>query len=142
MTQGDPAPTFSTGDVGTELWFENDRVRVWQLKLEPGQAAGFHTHREDYFWAVLDGGKGLARDPDGSTREYEFKEGQVGWTELSWPVSWTHDHVNVGNNTVRMIVVEIKKQGELPQPGAYVAHGTSGNRSGRQGAPETPHAAG
>src|SRR6476646_5201570 len=88
MAEADDRP-FASSEVGTELWFENERVRVWQLKLEPGQRAGFHTHREDYFWAVVDGGKGQARDPDGAVREYEFKVGQVSWTDLPWPVSWT-----------------------------------------------------
>ena len=100
---------FASSEVGTELWFENDRVRVWQIKLEPGQRSGFHTHREDYLWVVVDGGKGQARDPDGVTRDYEFKEGQVHWTDLPWPVSWTHEHTNIGETTLRLVVVEVKK---------------------------------
>ena len=33
------APT--NHDVGTTLWFENEHVRVWEVRLEPGQRAPF-----------------------------------------------------------------------------------------------------
>ena len=29
------------GDIATKLLFENDRVRVWEMQLEPGQPATF-----------------------------------------------------------------------------------------------------
>ena len=29
-------------DVGTKLLFENDRVRVWDLTLPPGESTGKH----------------------------------------------------------------------------------------------------
>ena len=28
------------GDVGTKLIFENDRVKVWEFTLQPGEAVG------------------------------------------------------------------------------------------------------
>ena len=35
-------------DVGTELIFENDRIRVWALVLQPGESSKFHRHENDY----------------------------------------------------------------------------------------------
>ena len=31
-------------DVGTARLFENDRVIVWEMLLEPGESAGPHRH--------------------------------------------------------------------------------------------------
>jgi hypothetical protein len=36
------------GDVGSRLLFENDRVRVWELCLEPGEESDLHEHTLDY----------------------------------------------------------------------------------------------
>ena len=36
------------GDVGSRLLFENDRVRVWELCLEPGAESDLHEHTLDY----------------------------------------------------------------------------------------------
>ena len=40
-------------DVGTKLLFENDRVRVWDLCLQPGEGTGLHRHENDYLYVVI-----------------------------------------------------------------------------------------
>jgi hypothetical protein len=45
-------PTEPTEQVGTRIMFENDRVRVWDLALEPGESLEKHIHRLDYFFIV------------------------------------------------------------------------------------------
>ena len=35
------------GDVGTTKLFENDDIRVWELRLEPGERSDLHQHRHD-----------------------------------------------------------------------------------------------
>ena len=30
-------------DVGTRLWLENDAIRVWEVRLKPGERCPFHT---------------------------------------------------------------------------------------------------
>lgn len=56
----------SNHDVGTALWFENEHVRVWEVRLEPGKRAPFHSHSQTYFWTCIDPGKGFQRFPDGT----------------------------------------------------------------------------
>src|SRR5947209_15896182 len=34
--------------VGSKLLFENERVRVWELRLAPGQREALHEHKLDY----------------------------------------------------------------------------------------------
>jgi predicted metal-dependent enzyme (double-stranded beta helix superfamily) len=36
------------GDVGSRLLLENERVRVWELTLEPGEESHLHQHTLDY----------------------------------------------------------------------------------------------
>ena len=43
--------------VGSKLLFENDRVRVWELRLEPGQREALHEHKLDYVMVQIDGDK-------------------------------------------------------------------------------------
>ena len=32
------------GEVATKVLFENDRVRVWEMRLEPGESSPVHRH--------------------------------------------------------------------------------------------------
>lgn len=43
--------------VGSKMLFENDRVRVWELRLEPGQIEALHEHKNDYVMIQIDGDK-------------------------------------------------------------------------------------
>ncbi len=36
-------------DIGTTLWFENERMRVWEIRLDPGERGPFHIHTRRYF---------------------------------------------------------------------------------------------
>ena len=36
------------GCVGTELLSETDKVRVWIIRLRPGERVGFHRHVLNY----------------------------------------------------------------------------------------------
>jgi beta-alanine degradation protein BauB len=45
------------GDVASRLLFENDRVRVWEMDLAPGDSSDVHEHRLDYVLVQLEGDK-------------------------------------------------------------------------------------
>jgi predicted metal-dependent enzyme (double-stranded beta helix superfamily) len=45
------------GDVATRLLMENDRVRIWEMALEPGQASDLHRHDLDYVLVQVAGDK-------------------------------------------------------------------------------------
>ena len=46
------------GCVGSQLLSENERVRIWIIRLKPGERIGFHRHVLDYFWTSVNGGRG------------------------------------------------------------------------------------
>ena len=45
--------------VGTQKVFENERVIVWHLDLEPGEQGERHTHHLDYVVKVVSGWREL-----------------------------------------------------------------------------------
>ena len=63
--------------VGTELLSENERTRVWIIRLAPGERVGFHRHVLDYFWTCVTGGRGRQHVNDGKTVEYTYAPGET-----------------------------------------------------------------
>jgi beta-alanine degradation protein BauB len=47
--------TAPLGDVGTKLLYEDDRVRIWEIKLQPGEETPPHRHDNDYYIITVDG---------------------------------------------------------------------------------------
>jgi len=45
------------GDVATRVLFENDKVRVWEMDLAPGESSDLHEHTLDYLLIQLEGDK-------------------------------------------------------------------------------------
>ena len=50
------------GDIATNLLFENDRVRVWEMRLDPGDRSAVHEHTLDYVMVQISGDTMAARD--------------------------------------------------------------------------------
>ena len=98
----------SNHEIGTRLWFEDDRIRVFELKLEPGQRAPFHVHDEDYFWTVVDPGRGLQRFADGTYVVVDYRVGDTKCLEHSADNRLIHDLENVGDTILRFVTVELK----------------------------------
>jgi hypothetical protein len=66
------------GGVGTRLLFENDRVRVWELRLAPGERSDLHQHELDHVLVQIAGDR-VAVEPDAATAGpyTEYFEGQI-----------------------------------------------------------------
>ena len=61
--------------VGSSLLSENERVRVWEIRLRPGERIGFHRHVLNYFWTSVTGGRGRQHLMDGNTPTTRAKRG-------------------------------------------------------------------
>jgi len=94
--------------VGTRIQFENDHVRVWEIRLEPGERAAFHIHDQTYFWTVVDPGRGLQRFPDGTYVVRDYGPGETRYLVQSPENAMVHDLENVGEATMRFVTVELK----------------------------------
>jgi hypothetical protein len=45
------------GQVGDKVLFENEHIRMWEVRLEPGQTIPFHIHHHPYLIVSLGGGE-------------------------------------------------------------------------------------
>ena len=93
--------------VGTSLWFENERIRVWEVRLEPGAHCPFHAHRAPYFWTCVASGTGRQRSGDGVVRVQRYREGDTRFTDLSDRAPLLHDLENIGETALRFVTVEL-----------------------------------
>ena len=95
-------------EIGSKLLFENERVRVWDLRLEPGESTGKHRHRNDYLYVVIGDGHLQAVDSDGNKGEPRpMSDGDVRWRDLGGQDD-VHEAVNTGDQPWRNIIVELR----------------------------------
>lgn len=85
------------------LKLENPRVRVLEATLKPGDKEQTHSHPA-YIIYVIEGGKFRNHAADGAVSDGEFKTGDVIYRD---PV--THWAENIGDTTIRLVLVELKK---------------------------------
>ena len=89
--------------VGTRLIFENDRVRVWEFTLLPGESIEAHTHDHDYFFYPIEGATLEVTRETGTTRltlnagEVYFRQGGD-----------THAARNIDDHRYHEVLVELK----------------------------------
>jgi hypothetical protein len=93
--------------LGTTVWFENDRIRVWEVLLEPGERGAFHSHTTNYFWTVVEGSRGLQRFSDGTFVVRDYLVGETKYLEHTPDSALIHDLENVGDSTLRFVTVEL-----------------------------------
>jgi hypothetical protein len=95
-------------DVGTRLLFENDRVRVWDLRLAPGESTGLHRHTTDFLYVVIGDGTLQTVFPDGNREPPRaMRDGDVRFRDVRDET--VHAAVNAGGSPWRNIVVELKR---------------------------------
>ena len=110
--------------VGTQKVFEDDRVVVWHLDLQPGEQGERHTHVLDYVVKVVSGSTLEVSGPNGEFLDtVQLESGGavafrvVGDQILSdrpgYPtVPATHSATNIGPTTFREVLIEFKKTRE------------------------------
>jgi hypothetical protein len=98
-----------TERVGTRLLFENDRVRVWELALAPGESLEKHIHRLDYVILVESGGLLRSAEPDdpAGRRDIQFQDLQVEFRQAG-AGKVDNRLTNIGSKPHRNYVIELK----------------------------------
>src|SRR3954451_19492789 len=92
--------------VGTRLISETERVRVWEIRLKPGERIGFHRHVLDYFWTAVTAGRGRSRMQDGTTVEKSYCAGETQHESYGPGESKIHDLENTGDAELVFVTVE------------------------------------
>ena len=93
------------GQVATRLLFENERVKVWEMLLAPGESSDLHRHDLDYLLYILEGTAIDADQPDGSSFTIPVEPGQI----LFVPRGNTERAVNRSAVRFRELLVELKE---------------------------------
>ncbi len=106
----------NNGCVGTTLLSEDDRVRVWIIRLAPGERIGFHRHVLDYFWTCVTGGRGRQHVHDGTTVEYTYRPGETRHESYGHGQFKVHDLENVGDKDMIFMTVEFLDSANKPLP--------------------------
>ncbi|MGN6462938.1 MAG: hypothetical protein ACTHLY_17290 [Pseudolabrys sp.] len=102
--------------VGSMLLSENEKLRVWMIKLAPGERIGFHRHVLDYFWTSVNGGRGRQHVHDGSTVEYTYQPGETRHETYGAGEVKVHDLTNIGDTDMIFMTVETKQSANKPLP--------------------------
>jgi hypothetical protein len=92
------------GDVGTRLLFENTRVKVWEMVLEPGESSDLHHHTMDYVLCFLEGESIDADPPDRPSYRAPITPGQCVFVKRGG----TERAVNRSPVRFRELIVELK----------------------------------
>jgi quercetin dioxygenase-like cupin family protein len=104
------------GCVGTELLSESDKVRVWTIRLKPGERVGFHRHVLDYFWSAITPGRGRQHLQDGSTVEHSYQAGETRHETYAKGRFKVHDLENIGDTELVFATVEFLNSANAPLP--------------------------
>lgn len=94
------------GDVANRFLFENERVKVWEMVLEPGEESDFHEHTLPYLLCILEGESIDADFEGGRSLRIPVEAGQVFYIE---PGN-RETAVNRGAVRYREILIELKEK--------------------------------
>ncbi len=64
------------GDVASRVLLENDRVRIWEMDLAPGESSDVHEHTLDYILVQVAGDR-IAGIPDTNGPYKDYIEADV-----------------------------------------------------------------
>jgi hypothetical protein len=106
--------------VGTNLIFENEKIKVWELFLHPGEKIASHDHRLGYMFYVFEGGTIAVYNAD--DQQINTLEMVAGDTLAFYPdgkflrssdgilskIQTYHSAKNIGDTIYREILVEMK----------------------------------
>jgi hypothetical protein len=108
-----------TTDVGTEILFENEVVRVWRMFLAPGASSDVHVHRHDHVFVYANPSHMRAdvvgeEDPIRQPAD----EGFVYYREVGAAGLPPHQLTNVGSTDSTHYIVELlgESRSRTPQP--------------------------
>ena len=90
--------------TGYQLILENERVRIYRLKLEAGQSTEFFTRELPNLTVVISPAKVQMESPKQKNRMEDFKPGEFRW----WAGSTSHRLKNMGLTNFEAIEIELK----------------------------------
>jgi predicted metal-dependent enzyme (double-stranded beta helix superfamily) len=98
------------GGVGTRMLFENDRVRVWELDLQPGEESAVHQHELDYLLVQIEGDRiAVVPEPDTQGPYPDYLEADAVPGVVAYIARGGIETArNVGEKRYRELIIELK----------------------------------
>jgi len=90
--------------------FENDQVRVSDIRFKPGDKIAAHSH-PDHLLYILSPGTIQLSYAGGTAKSVNAETGQVLWSEAE-----SHSSENTGATEVHALIVELKQESQQPEP--------------------------
>jgi len=100
---GDPI-----GDVADHVLFEDDKVRIWEMKLAPGEHSDLHRHEHDYYLVIFQGDLVAGVTPKGSPMDSFVGIVPPQGNTVAVPKGGVEWAWNVGEQTYHEILIELK----------------------------------
>ncbi len=97
------------GDVANTVLFEDDHVRIWEMKLEPGDHSDLHHHEHDYYLVIDSGDLVAGIPPKDSPMDFFVGKVPPQGNTVRVPKGGTEWALNVGKKTYHEILFELKK---------------------------------
>ena len=99
------------GDIANKLLFENDRVRIWEMRLPAGSASPIHKHEFDHVLIQIAGDRvAVAPEPDTESVYKEYLEADVFPGNYFYVEKGGVESArNIGQKDFHEIVVELKE---------------------------------
>ena len=96
------------GGVGTQVLFEDEHLRIWELTLEPGEHSDLHHHEHEYYLVIDSGDLVAGVMPKGGPMDFFVGKIPPEGNTVRVPKGNTEWAVNVGEKTYHEILIELK----------------------------------
>jgi len=98
----------AVGNVADRVLFEDDKVRIWEMKLEPGEASDLHVHEHDYYLIILSGDLVAGVTPKDFPMDSFVGVVPPAGNTVPVPKGGKEWALNVGEKTYHEFLVELK----------------------------------
>ena len=93
------------GEIASHVLFENDKVKIWNLIVEPGEASDWHLHGRDYVTVIVESNGALeAQFGDGTANESNNVVGDFTYHDSHV----IHRVVNNTDKRYKNVLIELK----------------------------------
>ena len=104
MASDEPTRENPNGPIGTKVLFENDLVRIWDMRVAPRGRKPWHHHTLPYVIVPITGGKVEIETVEGRIYHGEEGPGEIIWRDPGEK----HELRNLTDAPYQNILVEVK----------------------------------
>jgi hypothetical protein len=98
-----------SNDLGQNLVFENENVRIWEVVLLPNERLPFRKINLDYSWVSLTTGLAISRYADGKIILMRIEKGDSAFLKCK-EKAYVYDLENKGEDILFFHLTEFKQQ--------------------------------